>query len=159
MNEGINLPFCSNCGAEITPDTKYCPKCGIKLDIKPISTTDRIAGPSKIYTPRPYHPSMKAPLVERFVASLVDGVINNVCCLYECFKDGIRDGQSIGKGLLDLRVIKFETGEPATVEDSLVRNCFCGCIDFCCCYITVLLDADGRRFGDHMAGTVVIKDT
>lgn len=101
---------------------------------------------------------MKAPLGERCVALIVDDVINTFCCFYIIIKDGIREGQSIGKGLFQLRVVDYSTGLPGTIGQSFIRNCLCGWLDICCCYLSALMDEDGRRIGDHIAGTVVIID-
>jgi hypothetical protein len=108
---------------------------------------------------RPYHPSMKAPLGDRCVAYLVDSFISQFTCgIYGCFKDGIRDGQSIGKGLMNLRVVDYRTGLPATIGQSFVRNCLCSCLDGCTCYCAMLTSDDGRRLSDQAAGTIVILD-
>jgi uncharacterized RDD family membrane protein YckC len=108
---------------------------------------------------------MKAPIGERCIAFFVDSgifcVVNVFCYIgtvYTCLKDGIREGQSIGKGLMGLRVVDFQTGMPATIGQSLIRNCLCGWLDGCCCYLPALIDQDGRRIGDQVAGTVVILD-
>ncbi len=73
-------------------------------------------------------------------------------------KDSIRDGQSIGKSLYRLRVIDFHSGIPATIGQSFIRNWICCWLDAITCYLVALTDDDGRRIGDHMAGTVVIID-
>lgn len=92
-----------------------------------------------------------APCVDRCVAALIDSVLNFIPC-YFCWKDGIRDGQSIGKGAMGLRVVKLSTGQPATMSDSFLRNC----LNLCVC---ALLVTEGKRHvGDLIAGTVVIKD-
>jgi uncharacterized RDD family membrane protein YckC len=92
-----------------------------------------------------------APCMDRCIAYLVDDFLSIIPC-YCLWKDGIRDGQSIGKGLMGLRVVKFSTGQPATITDSCLRN-------FCSCCVPLLLITSGRRrFGDYVAGTIVIKD-
>ena len=108
---------------------------------------------------------MKAPMGERCIAYLADSVVAGVIsafvgcgCIYTAVKDGIRDGQGLGKGLMNMRVIDFQTGMPATIGQSFIRNCCPGCLDSCCCYLVALIDQDGRRIGDHAAGTVVILD-
>ncbi|MFX1505681.1 MAG: RDD family protein [Promethearchaeota archaeon] len=101
----------------------------------------------------------QAPCGDRCVAALVDGVISAAIswalgagCIYDLIKDGIRDGQSIGKGMMGLRVVKFDTGQPATIGSSILRNCFY------CCPCLLLVTAGRRRFGDYVGGTIVIKD-
>jgi uncharacterized RDD family membrane protein YckC len=78
--------------------------------------------------------------------------------LYQLLKDGVREGQSIGKGVMGLCVVDFNTGIPTTIGQSFIRNCLCGCVDASCCYLVAFIDEDGRRLGDHAAGTVVIID-
>ena len=92
-----------------------------------------------------------APCTDRCIASLVDDVFNIIPC-YFLWKDGIRDGQSFGKGMMGLRVVKFSTGQPATITDSCLRNCLS------CCPLLLLITSGRRRFGDYVAGTIVIKD-
>ncbi|MHA1944708.1 MAG: RDD family protein [Candidatus Hodarchaeales archaeon] len=92
-----------------------------------------------------------APLVSRCVAAIIDIPFNCIPC-YGLWKDGIRDGQSFGKGLMGLRVVNFTTGNSATIMDSCLRN-FCSCCPPLC-----LITSGHRRFGDMIAGTIVIKD-
>ncbi|MHA2225155.1 MAG: zinc-ribbon domain-containing protein [Candidatus Hodarchaeales archaeon] len=163
------MVFCPFCGSSIDEESIYCLNCGKELPKK----SKTIRGPTPptyqpkpshqvgyrpIYQPRPFHPGMKAPMGERFIALLVDGVITNFCCLYDPIKDGIREGVSVGKGIMNLRVIDFNTGMPATIGQSIVRNCLCGWLDGCCCYLAAFIDENGRRIGDQVAGTVVILD-
>ncbi len=101
---------------------------------------------------------MKPPFVERCVALMIDSFISQICCIYDIFKDSIREGQSIGKGVMNMRVVDYQTGEPATIGQSCIRNCLCGGLDQCCCYLVAFLNEDGRRIGDQVAGTVVILD-
>lgn len=100
----------------------------------------------------------QAPCADRCVASLIDGVVTSilsVVCVGVCyafFKDGIRDGQSFGKGLMGLRVVNFTTGQPATLGGSCLRN-LCSC-----CPLLLFVTKGRRRFGDLIGGTIVIKD-
>lgn len=173
----LHMPkFCPFCGEEVDPDSIYCLNCGKKLPeraepVKGVPSWEIPPTPAQpayprgppvavSYIPKPYHPSMstKNVMVERCVALIIDDFINQICCIYGIFKDGIRDGQSIGKGIMNMRVIDFQTGEPATIGQSCIRNCLCGWLDGCCCYLYAFIDQDGRRIGDHIAGTVVILD-
>lgn len=170
--------YCPFCGETIDPDSIYCLGCGKKLPertvpVKGVPSFEAPPSPAQPsyqkgdfvqqsyqYTPKPYHPSMstKDKMIERCVALIIDDFINYFCCFYNIFKDNIREGQSVGKGVMNMRVIDFHTGEPATIGQSCLRNCVCGFLDYCCCYLYAFIDADGRRIADHIAGTVVIVD-
>lgn len=172
------MAYCPFCGADVQPDSLYCLNCGKKLpEKKPAGVADWEAPPTPptyqpaptamykpMYQPRPYHPAMKAPMGERCIGYLIDYAISSILsyfCIgivYTIIKDGIREGQSLGKGLMGLRVVDFQTGMPATIGQSFIRNCCPGCLDGCCCYLVALIDQDGRRIGDQAAGTVVILD-
>jgi uncharacterized RDD family membrane protein YckC len=43
--------------------------------------------------------------------------------LYVLICDGFKDGRSLGKRVVGLRVINTTTGKPASLQDSIVRNC------------------------------------
>ncbi|MFX1282849.1 MAG: RDD family protein [Promethearchaeota archaeon] len=100
----------------------------------------------------------QAPCADRCVAYIIDGIITSCLSIviigacYGLFKDGIRDGQSLGKGMMGLRVVNFTTGNPATLGSSCLRN-LCSC-----CPILLLFTKGRRRFGDFIGGTIVIKD-
>jgi hypothetical protein len=174
------VKYCPNCGEDTDPESIYCLNCGKKLpETEPVrpsttgyQTSHQPPAPRPyqapmyrpIYQPQPYHPSMKAPIAERCVALIVDSFITWIfgyICIgwfYCCMKDGIRDGQSFGKGLMNLRVVDYNTGMPATIGQSFIRNCLCCWVDFMCCCLIPLLTEDGRRIGDNIAGTIVILD-
>ncbi|MHA2247080.1 MAG: RDD family protein [Candidatus Hodarchaeales archaeon] len=85
-------------------------------------------------------------------------IMYGVAAPYLCLKDGIRESRSLGKGMMGLRVVDFASGIPASKSQSCVRNCLCCCFDLYCCFFIALVDRNGRRIGDHIAGTVVILD-
>jgi len=96
-----------------------------------------------------------APLCDRCIAFLIDDILTGCglgLILYPCWKDGIRDGRSFGKGMMGLRVVKYGTRQSATVKDSCVRLC----CNWCACLLCVT--GDRRHLGDYVAGTMVIKD-
>jgi hypothetical protein len=173
--------YCQYCGTEIDPDSVYCKKCGKKVSSTIKDKYDQIFQPSErsaikadtyqqIFPEKPSYPATKpatrvgkpAEIPERCVALLIDDCIASaIPCfgfIYSWFKDALREGQSVGKGFMGLRVVDFQTGVPASFEQSFLRNCCPGCLDGCCCYLTVLLDENSRRIGDHAAGTIVIQD-
>ena len=118
-----------------------------------------------------------AGLGNRIIAWIIDYILTGICmciccpvgCLYALCKDGIRDGRSIGKGMMGLRVVKADTGSGAGYGASIVRNCtpcctagICGC--FSCFilaypwgYLLCLFNDERQRLGDKLAGTVVIE--
>ena len=86
-----------------------------------------------------------------------------VAVAYTLLKDGMGlkglKGRSLGKSLLNLKVVAFEGGaEMARWTDSLKRNFlflipFMGLVEA----IVVLADKDGRRLGDRIAGSLVVE--
>ena len=90
----------------------------------------------------------KAPLMKRCIASLIDGII-----LGKLFgtMDGINEGRGIGKGMMGIRTVKYDTGEAPSIGNSCIRNC----CNLCFCLACV---GEGRHVGDLIAGTIVIED-
>ncbi|MFW9915720.1 MAG: zinc-ribbon domain-containing protein [Candidatus Thorarchaeota archaeon] len=176
------MPFCSNCGSQIEPGELFCTNCGQRVEGAAAPPRPTPAPPphyappaqpahpgaaygaAAVYQPRPYHRAMKADCGDRIVEGIIDACITAplwICYLgwiYSLIKDGIREGRSFGKGAVNLRCVDFATGRPATIGQSFVRNCLCGWLDTCTCYLVLLFNEDGRRIGDQVAGTVVIKD-
>jgi len=84
---------------------------------------------------------------------------------YAFTKDGRANGQGIGKGACGLMVISLDSGQPCTKGKSALRYLplLAGCIPYVgwllslveC--ILVLADENGRRLGDRLANTQVIK--
>ena len=72
--------------------------------------------------------------------------------VYFLFKDGINGGRSIGKGIMNIRVIRYTTRQPANLADSFGRNC--GLI----LAWTLFFQHEHRHLSDLVAGTMVIKD-
>ncbi|MHA2363996.1 MAG: zinc-ribbon domain-containing protein [Candidatus Hodarchaeales archaeon] len=177
------MKYCPQCGNEIKEDDRFCGNCGyqipleqkieqpVQVDYQPKQPTYASPSyqepPSYPYEQRPVYQQVRpphtynlGPLGDRCVASCIDSLITSglSCFLYvpgicyAMFKDGINQGQSIGKSAMNLRVIDYNTGLPASYGQSCIRNC-CDC---CICW--VLVDTEGRRIGDHFAGTIVVKD-
>lgn len=73
---------------------------------------------------------------------------------YLLFADGRANGQSIGKRMLNMRVIDEKSGEPCSYGRSFLRNMLLlvlGPIDW-----IFIFGGKHQRLGDKLAGTVVI---
>jgi hypothetical protein len=182
------MQYCESCGSEIDENSRYCKKCRKKvsslkdtyqqifqpkpeLSIKEeVEESNLKEAYDQIFqdTPRPpetrrlAHIGREAPLLERCIAYWIDEAIISFIpcfgCIYAWFKDGVNEGRSVGKYFMGLRVVDYQSGVPASYEQSFVRNCCPGCLDGCCCYIPALINEEGRRIGDRVAGTIVILD-
>lgn len=73
--------------------------------------------------------------------------------LYTLFADGMFEGQSIGKKLMNLYVVSNEMEKPCTYLQSFVRNStyLLGIFD-----LVFLLGKERRRLGDRLASTKVL---
>ena len=74
---------------------------------------------------------------------------------YLLFSDGLGNGQSLGKRLVETKVIDSVTGEECTFGQSFLRNfllMLLGVIDW-----VFIFGAKRQRVGDIAAGTVVVR--
>jgi uncharacterized RDD family membrane protein YckC len=131
----------------------------------------------------------KADLTNRFLAKFIDGLIASALGLildpvgtlmgatYILFADGLTGGQSLGKRLTGLRVVKADDGEVITFKDSMIRNVHLtviylfslipvfGWVVIITLGLVVIIfevyycvvDVNGYRVGDLAAGTVVVE--
>ncbi|MEC4676937.1 MAG: RDD family protein [Nitrospirota bacterium] len=92
---------------------------------------------------------------------------------YLLLGDGFGYGESIGKKLINLRVVSTETDGPCSFKDSILRNSTLAAgyifwfvpwigwifsiLVFALEFILVLGSRDGKRLGDELADTIVIK--
>lgn len=113
----------------------------------------------------------KADLGTRFLAFLIDVVICGVVAFvpfigwliaiaYILIRDGLFEGQSVGKWFFKLRVVHTEEGRKGNFMDSALRNLplaipFLNIIFLVAEVIFVLSDEDGIRLGDKLAKTQV----
>ena len=77
---------------------------------------------------------------------------------YFIFLEMAMNGQSIGKKIFGLRVIR-DNGQPVRLQDSLIRNLFKAVLDIL--YIGlffILFSPKHKRIGDMVAGTVVVAE-
>ena len=172
--------FCPNCGSSIAPEDKFCLNCGQKLteDFTPApkaQPTTAQSGPTPAQ-PSPYtyaqpttqasvpavspanYIQLKAGMLDRFLALLIDSIIFNLCPPLWCFRDVIPEkGKSFGKSIMNIRVVDYDTGQPITTGQSCVRTLCLGVL-FGIDYIVPLCNDEGRRIGDYLAGTIVLED-
>lgn len=115
----------------------------------------------------------RATAGQRFLASLIDGILGGVVGLipivgwvasliYYLTKDALPflNGQSVGKKVMNIRVVKADTQEPITGnfganvlrQVSLMIPIF-GIIDA----LMVFSDSQ-QRFGDRWANTIVVRE-
>lgn len=185
---------CPTCKTLVEEGTNVCPCCGRDLD-------DRSAAML-----------VKAPLLERFLASLIDGVVTvllaipAIICymrgvvlmdnysyrytysysdnsisepaiylffafvlyvilagMYAFIKDGLGEGQSLGKRVMGLKVVRVEDCSNCTIGLSALRTLVGTLVGLLPCIgnfiepIMVLATDDGRRLADKAAGTMVIR--
>ncbi len=83
--------------------------------------------------------------------------------IYSFIKDGLFQGQSIGKKVVNIKVIKIEDLSNCTKGTSAIRE-FISVLLCCIPYvgwliepIVVLCSSDGRRLADKAAGTMVVR--
>jgi len=74
--------------------------------------------------------------------------------LYFLLSDALPNGQSVGKRLLNMRVIHKETMRPCSVFQSFLRNVTfpLGVFDW-----ALIFFGSHRRLGDFIASTIVVK--
>jgi uncharacterized RDD family membrane protein YckC len=74
--------------------------------------------------------------------------------LYLLFADGMGEGQSFGKKVMNIAVVDQKTGEPCSYRSSLLRNAvrLFGVLDW-----GFIFGRQRQRLGDKAAGTLVVK--
>lgn len=137
---------------------------------QPFQTPSVVSAESRFPAPAPE----PATAGVRFLAHLIDGVVGGVpalipvvgwiwAILYTFTKDALPflGGQSIGKKAMGIRVVSQETGRPIKGDygAAITRQIslfipFFNLVDAC-----MVFSADGRRFGDKWAKTVVVKSS
>jgi uncharacterized RDD family membrane protein YckC len=132
----------------------------------------------------------KADLTHRLLARFIDFLIGAAFCLvlfpvgvlmgatYIAIADGLFGGQSLGKRIIGLRVVRAADGGPITFKDSLIRNSIyaviylfylipylrwvliptVGLIIVAFEVYYLIVDLNGFRVGDLAADTRVIDD-
>ncbi|MFW6172245.1 MAG: RDD family protein [Elusimicrobiota bacterium] len=74
--------------------------------------------------------------------------------LYWLFRDGLKDGKSLGKAIVGTKVVESKSGNPCSLVKSCVRNiALTTTIDW-----IFILGSKRQRIGDKIASTYVIND-
>ena len=190
--------FCPYCGGKIEAEgAVFCPHCGASLEEvsaeavppKPVEYREVPRKAGEIV------PGVElASVGRRFVALLIDWILLFVLLIffwslaiedgdidltlltiwgiiglfYWLFLEGVNDGQTLGKMIVDIRVVKFDkaTGEISrcTVGASVVRNLlrFIDAIPnpiYLIGLISIASSDYKQRLGDRVADTIVIMAT
>lgn len=109
------------------------------------------------------------PNVVSYVWLAVMMVAGTWCILYSLFRDGLGRGQSWGKGLCGLAVIRVEDRRPCSLGASAMRNLlglagvgataimpYCGFALALIEPVAILASPKGQRLGDRWAHTQVV---
>lgn len=94
--------------------------------------------------------------------------------LYLLISDGVFKGKSIGKKLMRIKVINYETGKPGDFRDSVLRNILLATSLFLLKlpiigwllvlsvyvleFLIIIGDNESKRLGDYLAKTAVIEE-
>ncbi|MCH8295865.1 RDD family protein [Candidatus Poribacteria bacterium] len=102
-----------------------------------------------------------AKIISNWMAAIVGIITFTILWGYYIIFDLVKNGQSPGKRLLKLRVIK-ENGYPISFADSAIRN-LVRIVDFLPAFygvgmVVMMFDKKWRRLGDFAAGTLVIRE-
>lgn len=115
-------------------------------------------------------PQQQGILGKRILAYLIDVLLMIVASLipvagwiavaaYTLCRDALFDGRSVGKKAMGIRVVNIETGQPAQVKDSILRNVVLLIPLFPIVEAIILITRGGEsRFGDEWFKTRVISD-
>jgi uncharacterized RDD family membrane protein YckC len=179
------VPYCKNCGNELLPDARYCPRCGAAA--MPQTLTEPSA-PSGLQLPAGLRLAFWG---ERFVAWLIDIIILGVIVgilelltpviwqpypyvptwlplfnfgtssliyfLYWMLMEGAY-GQSLGKMLMHLRVVRLD-GRPIDMGQAALESvgkAFLLILDF---LIGLFAYPNRRqRIFNYLSGTVVVRE-
>ncbi|WP_007026419.1 RDD family protein, partial [Saccharomonospora iraqiensis] len=105
-----------------------------------------------------------APTDTAFVLAVVTAVQLSVLVGYPTLMETLTRGRTLGKMALGLRVVR-DDGGPVTVRHALIRALAGAFVDFgpfgawsVVGFVTSLASAKGKRLGDYLAGTVVVRE-
>lgn len=161
------MAYCTNCAQEMSDQAAACPSCGHPAARVGTATTGG-AGPS----------GPRADFGQRLVAALIDGamlaalsfvlgaILKNAGSAlaqaagfgYYIYLEGSPSGQTIGKRVMGIRVIRMADGGPLGYGSAAIRYlgrivsaiaCLLG-------YFWMLWDPEKQTWHDKFAGSVVV---
>lgn len=166
-------PNCQRCGREAEAGSTFCPHCGEELSSRKQSPKE-VA--SSLQKANPWRRVM-ADFIDRWLPCPFFSYLFPLWVLvvigYALLSDGLMGGKSVGKRLLGLRTICWDTLEPCDYVRSSLRNlpyalgqvAYTSLLLFPLAFaydllelLFVLFDAEGRRLGDRIGGTKVVRD-
>jgi len=92
----------------------------------------------------------------RFLIALAGLVGLSWSLLYTLVRDGLGQGQSLGKRMVGLMVVRLEDGRPCTIGNSIVRNLIGSLLGIIDIIIVALFNQNGQRVGDMLLKTQVV---
>lgn len=183
---GITMAFCHSCGTSVQAQDIFCPQCGIDLHAASASTTQTASQPLRH---QGVGIRFAAHLIDGVLMLVLYFIIGNIVApmfggltpdgfelhgapalffmflmfvcitVYFTLLEGFWHGQTIGKKMLRIRVVK-ENGSELDLDAALMRNIL-RVVDFLLFYlvgaICIWSSPKKQRFGDRIAHTVVIK--
>jgi uncharacterized RDD family membrane protein YckC len=186
------MPYCPNCGNEISADAKFCPKCGAA--ILPTETNQPVYKAQPPVAPSTVSGLKLAFWGERFVAWLIDAIIIGLIVgflglfaflaggsfswwsgwpnwvpffnfnvggviyfLYWFLMDGSY-GQSLGKMVMHLRVVRVQGGRINMVQSAIesIGKAFLLPIDIIVGWI--LYPRSRQRLFNNLSETIVVRE-
>jgi uncharacterized RDD family membrane protein YckC len=183
------IPRCTKCGKEYSADVKFCPVDGGKvLSLLSIGYRNKktveginqkadlgkrfvaslidsaIIGVLSIFAIVPF--SIGITKLSSYYSSdeatgyfVLAALLYLIPIIYSLLKDGMFNGQSIGKKTMGLTTVSIDTKLPCSLGESCIRNLVSSLVSFIPIEpILVLVTDDGRKLGDKAAGTIVINN-
>lgn len=164
---------CGRCGREVEAGSAFCPHCGEELS--PLKQSPKEEARS-LQKANPWRRVM-ADFIDRWLPCPFFSYLFPpwllVVIAYGLLSDGFMGGKSVGKRLLGLRTICWDTLEPCDYVRSFLRNltytlgqvAYTSLFFFPLAFaydvlelLFVLFDSEGRRLGDRIGGTKVVRD-
>lgn len=174
--------LCSNCGVENIPNAKFCQNCGVELKSNSTEITSEIELATLSSRIVAYLIDFGATFIICVVAGVVwsmalyifpgpdatiDDILANIVGViigfgyFTLLEGPLGNGQTLGKRLLKLRVVKEEDHTIIRYRGSFVRNIL-RLIDGIFFYLVGILSISNsdlnQRLGDTAAHTIVIKE-